>query len=1119
MTDDILTPSRISAWLECSHAVTLERRVDNGEMTRPASGVGAFARLVADKGLAHETACLEHYRSVATSLLEIPGRRRGESFERWMARLGDPFVGGHEVTYQVPLAHGGVRGIADFVVRIEDTDGVRFEPVDAKLTRTTAAPAHVLQLCFYAEAIEAHTGVAPRYVHLWLGSGRIESLPVADYAPYWRRMRGHLARLLADSEPADTAAEPCSHCEFCDFAGVCDAEWRAADSLIYVAGISRRDREDLAAGAVTTMSQLAALDPPATPDQTLTRLVGQARLQVAARNLSEGEPPPFAVLRDDPDAPGGWGHGFETLPAPNPGDVIVDFEGHPLWRPDIGLFFLFGVLARDSNGEWAYQARWAHDFEGERELTAWLVEFLTERRAAHPGMHIYHYNHTERSALERLTATHGVGEAALGRLIETGAFVDLLPTVRNGVQIGVESYSLKHVERVTGYIRGHGIDQGAGAVVEYDAYLNSGEPAALERIAAYNRDDVLATLAVRDWLVAQRRPDMQWRVAEFELADAVPALYDRIDQLHRFGPDTPEHLVGDLLGYWRREWLAHLARSLARLEQPPAALHDDPEALSGLVALDRVARLGANGKALDGVAMAFTMDPQPATDFRRGTKVLWSAPDGAPMFSAVDAIAADRGSLELKWSHEHDSSEAPPVSVVRNDWTNPSPKPDALAHFADDLLGNGTVPNRAALALLRRERPRFVAGGGPPGGEFDDDVDEICRWVLELDGTCVAVQGPPGTGKTYRGAHLVHALVDAGRRVGITAFSHAAIANLMAEIVEVFAAHGDSDRLAALVKVPTKPEHSPPGITYVTDNRRCGRDEFNIVAGTTWLFANDIMADAPVDVLVVDEAGQLALADALAATRSARNLVLLGDPLQLPQVAQASHPGGAGRSVLDHVLGDHVTVPADLGVFLHETRRMHPDVCAFISDTIYQGRLVSHPDCSRQTTAAGTGLRWLRADHHGCSTASAAEAEIVRSEIARLMGTPWTDATGTERALSPDDVMVVAPYNDQVRLLKSTLASDPMTAGVPVGTVDRFQGQQAAVVFFTMTASSARDIPRGADFLFSRNRLNVAISRARCLAYLVCTEELLDARAANVEQMRLIATLCSFVEQASTDPR
>jgi uncharacterized protein len=272
------------------------------------------------------------------------------------------------------------------------------------------------------------------------------------------------------------------------------------------------------------------------------------------------------------------------------------------------------------------------------------------------------------------------------------------------------------------------------------------------------------------------------------------------------------------------------------------------------------------------------------------------------------------------------------------------------------------------------------------------------------------------------------------------------------------------------------------------------------------------------DYLFIDEAGQVSLADAIAMSPCARNLVLLGDPQQLPHVTQGLHSGGAGVSVLDHLLEDNATVPPDRGLFLEETWRMHPDVCAFISELAYDGRLRSQADCARQRIdsdgLSGTGLRYHPVNHTGNSQQSQEETDVIVSEVQRLLATgTFTDRTGTRR-LTPADVLVVAPYNMQVRCLLNALP-----AGVEAGTVDKFQGRQAPVVFFSMATSSGDEIPRGLDFLFSRNRLNVAISRAKALAMLVCSPRLLETRCRTVEQMRLVNGLCALVEKAGRKGR
>src|SRR5690625_4557720 len=226
--EHLLTPSKITAWLECAHYLTLRNQVDAGTLPQPKSTFGEFAKLLLAKGLKHEEQCLDDYRSKGKSVLEVPDRPKGETFESWVARAGNPFGDGWDVIYQMPFIHDGVRGIADFLVRTDDGD---YKPVDAKLARAAAKPGHVLQLCFYADALEARTGLRPKHMHLWLGSGKQETLRVDDFSPYWRRLRGQLTKTLAAGPESGTVPRPCAHCDFCEFRTVCDKQWHDEGAL------------------------------------------------------------------------------------------------------------------------------------------------------------------------------------------------------------------------------------------------------------------------------------------------------------------------------------------------------------------------------------------------------------------------------------------------------------------------------------------------------------------------------------------------------------------------------------------------------------------------------------------------------------------------------------------------------------------------------------------------------------------------------------------------------------------------------------------------------------------------------------------------------------------------
>ncbi len=345
--------------------------------------------------------------------------------------------------------------------------------------------------------------------------------------------------------------------------------------------------------------------------------------------------------------------------------------------------------------------------------------------------------------------------------------------------------------------------------------------------------------------------------------------------------------------------------------------------------------------------------------------------------------------MSVTWNDAAAEKGMYPTSLVHHKWFDQRTKLAALQDLADEMLAGSA--NRVGHAMLRRDLPAFVPGRGPDGGVFVGDVDAICGWATGLDRSYVPIQGPPGTGKTFTGAHMIRTLVNAGLRVGVTAMSHAAIDNLMQAVVDRFAEEGDADELRAVRKAK---EGSVRGIRYEDDNGKVARGDFNVIAGTTWLFASKPIRENPVDVLVVDEAGQLGLADTIAATISATNVILLGDPQQLAQVSQATHPGGAGASALEHLLDGELTVRPDRGVLLDTTWRMHPDVCGFISDVMYDGKLHSHASCEGQSAAGQTGLRWLRAEHTGRSTESPEEAAIVVAKVEELLGQPWTDQHG-----------------------------------------------------------------------------------------------------------------------------
>jgi predicted RecB family nuclease len=1112
-----LSPSIITGWLECEHSLTLKVKGARGS-----DDFGPFADLIRAKGNAHESAVKERYERDGLRVQELPGKE-DQTFEEWASHT-PPYLEQRDVDvlYQVPLVFQGIKGVADFLLRVTPQPGFSpWEPVDAKLSRTAAKPGHLLQLCFYAEAVTALTGLPPEHIHVELGSGVQETYRYEEFGPYWRRMRHVLGGLVDDSSPVSLATEPepCNFCDFCDFRAKCEREWRGADSLVYVADLSKMDRRALKTAGVSTLAQLASGTTPSNvlPDQRVERVTLQAALQAQARKHPEAKPPLRHIQPgDDPT----WGHGYSLLPRPDAGDIFFDLEGHPFLTPEEGLFFLFGLLLQEE-GEWVYQAYWAHDFDTQSQVADDIVELFTQRRHRYPGMHVYHYNHTERSALTAMTA--GRPSAVMHFDNEqSGMFIDLHTIVKNSFQIGIERYGLKQLEAVTGYQRVGEINKGAGAVLEYEEFVRDHNPDLLTPIAQYNENDVRSTKVLRDWLIDVRPAGAHWREAFIEPYETDQVLDETIAALLSHAEGTAANILGDVLGYWRRESSAEVTPKFEMARQPVADLIDEPDYLAGI----EIQSLDASPSPKKPDSTTYTADvtypiqelSEKWSDLRPALLIA-----GREQRTSIGSIAAiDRiaRTATIKWTQANGEDPLFPISATQHTFMNSKGKIAAITDAATGLLTNSAPLNPATEQFLLATPPRFLNDGGPADGLFSDDITAMQSWVTNMDNTLVAVQGPPGTGKTYRGSRLVRTLVKAGYRVGVMAPSHSAIDNFLEAVSKHFTEEGEQDLLRVGHKISDKSQQRLPDlITYGTDNPAFKNpDKFNVIGGTSWLFTSKEVRSYGVDVLFIDEAGQVSLADAVAASLCAKNVVLLGDPQQLEQVSHAVHPGAANSTALEHILQGALTITPDRGVFIEETWRMHPEICAFISGQMYESRLRSHPSCALQQVAGhGSGLRYMPVRHEGRSTHAIEEAEVVVAKIRELLGTNWTDQEGNVQPLTVDDFMVVAPFNDQKDLIRGLLNDDPLTAPIAasVGTVDKFQGREAPVVFFSMATSSTEEISRGADFLFSRNRLNVAVSRARCLAYLVCTEELLGTRASKVDDMRLIGTLNAFVESAT----
>jgi predicted RecB family nuclease len=1061
----ILSPSDLNVFLACPHLTTLQLAVAGGELQKPFR-INLHAELIRRKGEEHERRYLSELRAEGKTVAEPATATETEEAIR---------ASQANVIYQAQMEHEGWRGIADFLERLPDGS---YEVVDTKLAHH-ARPEHVLQLCFYTEQLARIQGRRPELMHVVTGLNERETFRPEDYGAYYCRLRNRFIKAIEKSAP--TYPYPVEHCGLCDFLELCEKRWEADDHLTLVAGVSRLQVERLTKADIGTLIALAEAAPetkvPSMRATTFQGLRHQASLQQHYRQTREHK---IDLLPQEEE------RGFNLMPEPSPGDIWLDFEGDPWYEPGRGLEFLFGWVELAEDGEEVYRTLWARDREAEKRAFEGLVDDLVERRRRFSGMHVYHYAQYERTALTRLAGEHATREEEVDDLLRGEVLVDLFRVTKQALRASVPGYSIKKVEELYGFVREAEIGGGSEAVYDFETWLETEEDSLLERIAAYNREDCLSTLELHRWLLGLR-PEFAWRLPPEQREEKEETVQrreerDRVREELLAGAEEgePRWLLAQLLDYHRREgrpqWWAYFHNLTLDAEE----LEDSSETIGGLEPV------GEPVQVKQSYEYTLSFPPQEH-------KIGGPAVDPATEKGYTVRVDDEQGTVTLRRAIALADEPLPKALIP------PEPFPtwtqrDAVLRFAKSME---SYP--ALVEILERRPPR-----GRLGGTLEEAA-------LSLDESYLAVQGPPGSGKTWNGARMAIALMRAGRRVGVTALSHKAIHKFLEEVEEAaleagFEFHG-------LKKCSKEEGTQYEGKGFVEnepENSGMLDEEALLVAGTSYLFAREEL-DHHVDTLFVDEGGQFALADALAVGTAARNLVLLGDPNQLPQVSQGSHPPGVNASVLGHLLGEDETLRPERGIFLAETWRLRPEVNTYISETFYEGRLEPAALTSTRSIADGNGVRFLGVPHEGHRTASPEEAREVAAEIERLVGTPYEE-DGVERPLGYGDFIVVAPYNSHVRCLREALPE-----AVRVGTVDKFQGQEATVSFFSMASSSGEDVPRGIDFLFSRNRLNVAVSRARCLAYVVASPRLLDTECRTVEQMKLMNALCRFVEVADTE--
>ncbi|MBV9232966.1 MAG: TM0106 family RecB-like putative nuclease [Candidatus Eremiobacteraeota bacterium] len=1148
----IYSASDLNDYLECSRLTELEALVAAGKLSLPQTD-DPQGDLVRRKGEEHEqaylAAALDHFAGDVEQFDRCDGRI--EAYREAEAATLAAMRRGVQLIYQATFFDGQFLGRADFLRRIDgvasDFGNYSYEVIDTKLG-LSAKPYYLVQLCNYSEHLQRLQGRMPEFGHVVFGNGNAQAFRLDDYMAYYRRLKRTFVEFAG--EPAFQAMDAprayplkVGHCRHCRWKEQCAQKRTDDDHLGLVAWMRRDQIQKLQGGGIARVGELAEagdeLRPNGMSRETFTKLRRQASLQVRGRTSGE---PIFEILEHEPPL------GFALLPNPAAGDVFFDMEGDPLYEPGTGLEYLFGCWTPDDDPK--FRAFWGTSRAEERRAFEDFIDFIVERRRRYPSLHVYHYANYEKTALRRLAQEHCTREDEVDDLLRGEVLVDLFAVVRQALAISEDGYGLKKLERFYEFKRDTDVKKGDESIVMFERWLLERDAAILRDIEAYNRDDCRSTQILRDWLLQRRdqaiaqfgidfplRPVKQPNEpchAEFEPSckKCVDRRNDEREEERRttlerallagvLAPRSDEeyalmqpdrrmrYLLGNLLAYHRRE------------EKPGWwEYYDRCENVDNLIEFDK--------HAMGGLALREDVEVQ---QVKRSKVYTYQFPDQAYKLSAGDevhdprkrrgvgtilSIDGDENLLRLKTTSETETARAVTEFI-------PAPPPRtneqrrALRRLAESFVaGKMDDEYPAAYDLLSNARPRVTPAFAAPDSRavirLQPDVvsaESVSSVVQALDNSYLFIQGPPGSGKSTFGSQVICDLIEAGKRVAVTSTSHKAIHNLLHKVEDCVGRRGKAFVGRYKHTEPESEYHSKLPVPFIESTKRneeFSSSEYDLAGGTAWLFAREELCQK-FDYLFIDEAGQVSLADALAVSQCAKNVVLLGDPSQLAQVSQGRQPLHAGDSVLQHLLGNDKTVSDDRGIFLNLTYRMQPQICAFISQAMYDCRLEPAQNAKEHHVLAHgqrlDGLYFLGVPHENNGSSSPEEADEIVRQIVLLC---------EEQSVADGDVIVVTPYNAQRRLIARKLRDAGLD--VPVGTVDKFQGQEAAIVFYSMATSSGADVPRDLQFLFERNRFNVAISRARAMSVLVCSPRLLDVACTTPEQMALVNLLCLFAEQA-----
>ena len=1081
------------------------------------------------RGFQHEKAYLEHLRKESLTIMEI-----GEHASQ--AKTIQSMQEGYDIITQATISNQDWVGRVDILKKVKLPSRLgdwSYQVFDTKLSQETKA-ATIIQLCLYSDLLSDLQGIDPELMGVIPPGFLTTEYYFNEYSAYFRMLRDSLMKTILDppldlNQPKDNYPKPVAQCDFCDWNTFCKEKRRRDDDLSIIAGITKLQKEELHRQPIKTITSFVEWEMPTKwrPSKGLKESYVKTKDQARVQHKSQQEKKAYYEL-----LPRNKEHGLNDLPPPSIGDIFFDIEGD-VFVGSQGLEYLLGFSCLNEKKELIYTSLWSKNADDEKKAFEEFIRFVVNHLNEYPDLHIYHYAPYEPGAIKRLANKHATCENEVDYFLKNQIFIDLMRIVKRSMIVGVERYSIKELEILYGFYRDVPLRKASNALHHLEFMYEIGQAEALQKriadvVEGYNQDDCTSTRGLRDWLEGVRNDLIKkGETIERPVFQAVDDNIEQLSEKQKQIKNLQEKLMSGIPQVkkkrsFREEMTWVLSQLLEFHERERKAMWWQFFRLADLTKEDllyekagihNLVFTGETGGTVKKPICRYSF-PNQEVDIKTGDEAKLVGGDHYGIFESVNLL---EGFVEIKKKAEipHVASVFAFEKIPAGDHLESIRRlSEWVAERGIDSLGKF----RCARDLLLKKRPRMCSGVSSEKLQREDEsnVEATIRITRELNTGVLAIQGPPGSGKTYLASQVIASLVKQGKKVGVTALSHKVILNLLQKTIavcdekglEIHCIHRVSGKP---LKNDSKVQMTNKKYDHIVEEMEAG--EINVIGGTSWMWSKEIFFES-VDYLFIEEAGQFSLADALAVAQAGKNLILLGDHQQLERPIRGVHPEDTDTSALQHFMGKNaVTISEEKGIFLQETWRMHPDICCFISEQFYNGKLKSREECSKQTLVgsayAGTGLHYIPVKHQGRQSYSPEEVEVV-SEVYQgiLLHASWIDRNQKKSKITPDDLLIITPYNAQVRRLQEVLPQ------ARIGTVDKFQGQEATVVIYSLTSSDVEEVPHGMIFLYSQNRLNVAISRAKCISIIIGNPQLFHPSCRDPFQMKLANSFCRYKEKA-----